>query len=727
MLKEKLYSEYQKHYKDYKDKQKEVEEFKTVVEQLKLDGFHEKIKLNNDKKVTLEEIANRKQHLSDIINGRDGSTVIKNFDENQLRLQLSKNKKKEIAKLSSKYDSSISNIKNSLQNLDSEYKNILKREISYVDNNSQLCNLFDGLNNKMSNNELPQVILSTLSESVDSVVQRKNINGGEKVAQIASKVSPLDNLRKYTPNWLIIFVNIGFPVIVGIGLLLFFFFSGAHLEFVSNTTNAIATFLFRVLCVVIGFGIGFVILGVISKGKVAVAVIGGIIGGIIGLSISANLSVKLPYGFTNAIEWIVKTIICVAVGIGLYCLNTNTDVGNALVNVGMKLSFVKKSALAKQGCMIQKNADSYYVLLKYREIINYIVENDKQNQSNYLNSELTRLQSEKESAVATLDTKLNKEIERKIVSEKVAADESKKLLVKLQHDIEECDKEYLVKSAEFDQKIDKSEKNFNKKINEVLVEITKKNSEFESDLKVIHDIFDRINNNTVGFDESKGVLSNYIYLFNENSSDDPKSLVSIKHDKKPIVFLYDIEDSTNISAALFEFMKAVLAGFLTINANDAFDVIVTDPVSKARKFEQMTRFLSIENDIKKLSYMIQNSMRNVAKEGIHIDDHNRKMNKDGEDKVKYFKYKIVEFIVPEEAAAQNTNFFDSDLWGTLGDGKENGFIPIFYINYSDWKNTFDNDSKLNSKFILQLKNAIGSSNGSVYKIDPENITIEKVN
>ncbi|MCI7441898.1 MAG: hypothetical protein MSA89_02245 [Clostridium sp.] len=126
MLKEKLYSEYQKHYKDYKDKQKEVEEFKTVVEQLKLDGFHEKIKLNNDKKVTLEEIANRKQHLSDIINGRDGSTVIKNFDENQLRLQLSKNKKKEIAKLSSKYDSSISNIKNSLQNLDSEYKNILK-------------------------------------------------------------------------------------------------------------------------------------------------------------------------------------------------------------------------------------------------------------------------------------------------------------------------------------------------------------------------------------------------------------------------------------------------------------------------------------------------------------------------------------------------------------------------------------------------------------------------
>ena len=112
---------------------------------------------------------------------------------------------------------------------------------------------------------------------------------------------------------------------------------------------------------------------------------------------------------------------------------------------------------------------------------------------------------------------------------------------------------------------------------------------------------------------------------------------------------------------------------------------------------------------------------------MHIDEHNRKMSADGEDKVKYFKYKIAEFIVPEEAAAQNTNFFDSDLWGTLGDGRENGFIPIFYISYDDWKNTFDDDSKLNSKFILQLKNAIGSTNGSVFKIDTEKITIENMN
>ncbi len=302
------------------------------------------------------------------------------------------------------------------------------------------------------------------------------------------------------------------------------------------------------------------------------------------------------------------------------------------------------------------------------------------------------------------------------------------LLAKLIEEIECCDaeSESIVNSC--DKKLTDIVLAYQQKTKQVQSRIVQTREELARELDTLHELFHKIDNETVAFEESQGVLSNYLYLFNENAAQDPIQFAAIKHDKKPIVFLYDIEDSTNVSAALFDFMKAVLAGIYSINARKSFDVTITDPVSKARKFEAQasSKLVLIENDIKKLSVDIHASMRAVAQKGMCVDDYNRQMNEDGEDSVKYFKYKIVEFIVPEEAAAQNTNFFDSDLWGTLGDGRENGFLPIFYISYADWKNTFDEDSRLNSKFILQLKNAIGKSNGAVYKIDAKNITINKI-
>ena len=224
------------------------------------------------------------------------------------------------------------------------------------------------------------------------------------------------------------------------------------------------------------------------------------------------------------------------------------------------------------------------------------------------------------------------------------------------------------------------------------------------------------------------ILSDYICLFNENPNANPVKIYEVKHDKKPIVFLYDIEESTNITQSLFNFMRAVLAGFYIMNSKDVLEVIIADPVSKGRKFEQQAeqKLLSIQNDIRLLSESVDASMRKVSATGFHIDDYNRKMYDEGEDKVKYFKYKIVEFIDPEESADQNTNFFDSDLWGTLGDGSSEGFIPIFYISYRDWVDTMSEESKLNSKFIRLLKDAIGKNNGQVFKIDVDNVSIAKV-
>lgn len=863
MLKEKLYSEYQKRYKEYKEKQKKVEALQVDAENIQAEGQRKKSdievqkrselerlsdkkkelerqlasvkkdgtnssffkdysesklrdiektesglrSLEQEKKDELKELQRRKQEavsgleadkdlcqrrLNDLMNGGDGSSFVKQFDESHLRQKLAKDKEREVAKLSSQYDTSVSQAQGSLQNIDGEYNGILQRELSYVENNPNLCELYSGLNAKAVSNELPQVITDVMSQPTTDVIQRNGINGGQKLAQIANYVTPLDDLSRYTPEWLIKLVNVGFPSIVAVGILLFFIFSGVHFGFVATATNAVVTFLLWLVGAAIVGGIGYGI----TEAKWEKGIIGGIIGAILGFWIATHWSITLPYGVTNVVEWIIKALICLAVGIGLYFLNTCTSVGNAFISIGMKIGFIKKAALIQQGYAIQENADSYYVLIRYRDIIEQIVNENKQRRHAQLTSELERLQNEKVSAIDALSKKIDQETERTVSIERVSADASRKKYEQQQMDLiqmqDECmlelsgyDGRIQEKTAEFDEKISMStvsydkkiadakekiqrlksglasdkdslqaqlerdisdciaderknteqynqkiascEQEYEQKIRTVNENIDRLNAEFAGDLAEIHDVFDNINNNTVGFEESQGILSDYLYIYNENSTEDPKSVIKIKHDKKPIVFLYDLDDTTNVSASLFEFMKAVLAGFYTINANDAFDVIVTDPVSKARKFEQMTKFLTIENDIKKLSDTIQNSMRKVAKEGMHIDEHNRKMTSDGEDKVKYFKYKIAEFIVPEESAAQNTNFFDSDLWGTLGDGKENGFIPIFYISYSDWKNTFDDDSKLNSKFIIQLKNAIGLSNGVVYKIDTENITIENVN
>lgn len=785
--------------KDYSEsKLKDIEKTETGLRSLEQEKNDELKNLQRKQKEAISELESDKdlcqRRLNDLMSGGDGSSFVKQFDEGQLRQKLAKDKEREVAKLSDQYDTSVLQTQESLEGIDSEYAGILQRELLYIENDLNLCELFSSLNAKAVNNELPQVITSVLSEPTTDVIQRNGINGGQRLAQIAYNVNPLDDLSRYTPEWLIKLVNIGFPSIVGVGLLAFFIISGIHFRFVTTATNAVVSFLLWLVGASIVGGIGY---GIVEA-KWGKGIVGGIIGVILGFWLAMHWSVTLPYDVTNVVEWIIKGLICLVVVIGLYFLNTCTSVGSTFISLGMKIGFIKKAALVQQGYAIQENADSYYALIKYKEIIEQVVNEDKQRKYSYLTSELERLKGEKISAIDFLTQKIDRETEQIVSNERASAEASRtkyeqqqmsliqmqdecmlelsgydgriqdktaeydekikmttasydkkiadakeklqllksglssdkdSLLLQLENDIHNCISDIGAKTEQYDQELASCEQEYEQRIKSTNDSVDKLNAEFASDLAEIHGVFDSINNNTVGFEESQGVLSDYLYIYNESSSEDPKSIIKIKHDKKPIVFLYDLDDTTNVSASLYEFMKAVLAGFYTINAKDAFDVIITDPVSKARKFEQMTKskLLTIENDIKKLSDTVQNSMRNVAKSGMHIDNYNKKMASDGEDKVKYFKYKIAEFIVPEESAAQNTNFFDSDLWGTLGDGKENGFIPIFYISYSDWKNTFDADSKLNSKFIIQLKNAIGSSNGSVYKIDTENITIEKVN
>lgn len=408
-----------------------------------------------------------------------------------------------------------------------------------------------------------------------------------------------------------------------------------------------------------------------------------------------------------------------------------------------------------------KDYEACAVLLRYVEIVEYLFEKN----NNVVNAEIAKLQKEKEAVIKDISTDITHEDE-KLISQlnKLAVQirETKKtsenevnglnrkiekltkdldstqdsLLEQFEHELSIAQKEYSHEKDRYENMISDSEVDYTTRIRVARNAVQEKRDETRkiiAELKKLRK--EEIAGNVIDFD---GILSDCLYLEGEDtvSKDTEREdegtfseYTLIKHNKKPVVFLYDIEDSSNVVASLYKFMYGVLESFYSMNAVGTFDIIITDPVSKARKFEALagnpSLHLKIENDIHKLSDIIQTAMTNVAKTGMNIDNYNKKMYDDGEDKIRYLKYKIVEFIVPEESSAQNTNFFNSDLWGALVDGKENGFIPIFYIKYSDWVNTFDENSKVNSKFIQQLKTAIGN-NDNIYKIDEKNIRIKKI-
>ena len=377
MLKEKLYSEYQKRYKEYVEKHKKVENLQRNITNIQAEGQKKKAEIETQKKSELTKLSDRKKELerqlasvkkegtdsvvvkdysdlklkniektetelysleqeknnelknlqrkkkeaiselesdknlcqrrlNDLMSGGDGSGFAKQFDEVQWRQKLAKDKEREVTRLSNQYDTSVSQTLGALEGIDSEYVGILQRELSYIENDSNLCELYSGLNAKAVNNELPQVITSVLSEPTVDIIQRNGINGGRRLAQIASNVSPLDDLSKYTPEWLIKLVNIGFPSIVGVGLLAFFIISRIHFGLVATATNAVASFLIWLAGAAIVGGIGY---GMVEA-KWGKGIVGGIIGAILGFWIAMHWSVTLPYGVTNVVEWIIKGLIC---------------------------------------------------------------------------------------------------------------------------------------------------------------------------------------------------------------------------------------------------------------------------------------------------------------------------------------------------------------------------------------------------------------------------------
>ncbi|MBE7010274.1 MAG: hypothetical protein E7418_02145 [Ruminococcaceae bacterium] len=258
-------------------------------------------------------------------------------------------------------------------------------------------------------------------------------------------------------------------------------------------------------------------------------------------------------------------------------------------------------------------------------------------------------------------------------------------------------------------------------------EIAALNRSFEPAVKELSSLFTTIAvpsaENLVGLEESRGQLSDKIYLCHSKGNENPKRFHELRHNKKPIIFLYDTMETTKISSLLSEFMMEIFTAFLMINARQVLDLSVIE-LTGGTSFYRNSYIQVVEKEgIKKLFDDIATLRKEIASSQTangSLDEFNQYIYDSGEDKSKYKKYKIVQFVVPEEEAVQETNIFDANNWNNLVESERYGFLPIFFINYKDWANTFDDENRLNSKFIRHLKNVLGDE-ANTYKITNEDI------
>ena len=344
-------------------------------------------------------------------------------------------------KLSEECDSSIEKAKNKLDKVDGEFASKHEKEISAVESDTPIMEVYSNINNKRINGQLPKEISTALEEQVDVLAQRNNISDAASLIKVAGDAEPLGDLLNFIPGWLRTIVFVLLPILSGGVLFLSFIISGARAGFVETASNAVVTFLLWVLC----GAVGALIIGAITYIKFENAIVGAIIGGILGFWIGTQWSVDLPSSVINVVDWIAKIVLCVGVGIGVGLLNSLTPLGELLLKVGLLIGPVKKASLSGQGKAVYGRIDSYSVLIRYKDVIDYVVDSAKEAKKRQLLDEIEKLKDDKTSSLKKLSEELDRKNENLIRDEKRKIEarnrEYEKQQLSLAQRKEECEKQ----------------------------------------------------------------------------------------------------------------------------------------------------------------------------------------------------------------------------------------------------------------------------------------------
>lgn len=230
-------------------------------------------------------------------------------------------------------------------------------------------------------------------------------------------------------------------------------------------------------------------------------------------------------------------------------------------------------------------------------------------------------------------------------------------------------------------------------------------------------------------EETEGALSPNTFIFG-GKNDEGINVSVFDHNYKPSMFLYKLNEKNsmgNVTQQLENFLKSLIEGFYRTNAINTVQQSIVDTVTGAKTFQSpvyssivkvyeknsMLRELveQIEDEIKKVVNSSKGSLAEINKIRVMESD-------------PPYKYQLVYIIVPSgNSGGAIPNIINEDIWRLMYDGDKYGFLPMFFVDESEWKNYKTGLKTERTGIYEKLSNMINSQN--IYLVDDSKCTIQK--
>ncbi len=718
----------QQNFKKYIELYNEVEKAQRQIEMKELEissikeQFEEK---NSELEEQRKNLERRRQKLQKSA-ADAGSAPFTAFDEQALSEQQEQKRQEQSRQIEGKYAPQFAELEKRLREETGERDSSpdLTLDQETTENYNELCK-------RKEQNLLPDSLKDHLdNEKPENIIERYKMASAAVLKARCQDVSKLGAIADYAPVWLIRMITLALPLLGA--LIIYGLLATAAHPLLSSFVYVTVRFLAKLLIIVIACVIGyFIASATVGIGFAGAALLGA-------LSLWLLWSRHIPVSGA-LVYWVTVVVQLSLAAIACYFLKKYFDksgLSARLIDRCLQIPAFCGPVLKRQEKELQDNQDKYYILYHHKDLLQRVSDKEQQSKRMAIQGEINDLQKAKDKELKDLEEQGRQRLAEKIREGKRDAAQKNQLwqeeLARGKRELEQLQVEFQQVQGEIKQgsiNLEKQLQAAEQKIGE-LAAIQK------SAVETMGQILEDSKHQTVTKRES--VLSDSIYLIENHDKKSLPRIYPIDHYKKPIVFLYDIPTTNNVANELYPFVVSVIQAFSLANfdliaefRNKVFEMTIMDPVTRGRKFLPLKSvFIRVPDeddniDIPALTRIITADTRKVAATGKGIDELNRLMLENDEDISKFGKYNIVHFLVPDESSPSNANFLNAELWGSLGDGHENGFLPIFYINYRDFKNTLDDNSRNKSLFVKNLLHSIGKDSNNIFRIDIKNCSIAK--
>lgn len=247
--------------------------------------------------------------------------------------------------------------------------------------------------------------------------------------------------------------------------------------------------------------------------------------------------------------------------------------------------------------------------------------------------------------------------------------------------------------------IEKRDKNLDSVINEKKAEYSTKLNELKQDINAvlaknkkfadeINDIQKKMSVDTLDIEETKGEVSECIYWEQPDNKSDYTEVFRIRHNFKPILMLYradTISDNQKIDM-LYPIIDKIAVEFFKNNSIEVIQNNIVDTYKGAIDL-QAKKFYNIYGD--NLSGFYEQVERVINYVAMYQNGNTwNEMIVDMYEKTKNINYdyrcQITSIVVPPTELKKVV--FGDSMWTDVVRGRDKGFIPIFFVDESNYDN-----------------------------------------